>query len=611
MGEARQSGESPLFEGEPAGDEGVSQALRAHYTKHEHRIPMRDGTRLFTAIYAPKDRSRRYPFLLLRSPFGIAPYGEGVYPTPENTLARLGPLGCYVQDGYIFVYQDVRGRMASGGEFVHMRPYLPGKRGTEFDESSDAHDTIDWLLRSVEGHSGRVGVWGISYPGFYAAQAAIDAHPALAAVSAQAPATEWFLGDDFHHHGAFLLAPSFGFTASLARTERGATQIAWSFEHGAGDVYDFFLQLGPLASADARYFHGGNQLWDDLMAHGTRDAYWRARDPRPHYRDIRPPVLITGGWFDEADLFGTLETYRVMLAQSPQLRIHLAMGPWGHGGWMEGDGDRLGDLAFGSPTALTYRARIEHPFFRHYLKGIGSPPPKVSVFETGADAWRDGDLWPPPGARPLTFWFHPAGALRREPPGGAAETSFDEYVSDPANPVPCCGRAVPALEGDFMVEDQRFASRRPDVLAYQTGELEADLALAGPLEASLWVSTTGTDADFVVKLIDVHPGSGCQRLVRGWVMRGKFRNSYEAPEPFRPGEPALVRFAIPDVSHTFRAGHRLMVQVQSSWFPLVDRNPQTFVDIYGARPSDFRAATHRLHRTPGLPSGITVTARVD
>jgi putative CocE/NonD family hydrolase len=609
---------APLFDDELVDDDAVARALAAHYGKAEHQIPMRDGTRLFTVIYAPRDRSRDYPFLLLRSPFGVAPYGVDVYPTPSNTLARLAPLGRYVRDGYIFVYQDVRGRMMSEGDFVDMRPYIPDKQGEQHDESSDAWDTIAWLLRSIPGHNGRVGVWGISYPGFYAAQAAIDAHPALVAVSPQAPTTEWFIGDDFHHHGALFLADGFGFSASLARTARHATQMTWGFEYDCGDIYDFFLRMGPLANANRRYFHGQNRLWDELMAHGTRDAYWRVRDPRPHYRDLKPAVLIVGGWFDEADLFGTLASWRSMQAERPKSDLYLAMGPWAHGGWAENDGERLGAIAFGSNTSRWFREHIEHPFLRHYLKGLGAPPPKVAVFETGSNVWRSGASWPPAGASPLTLWLDAGQTLRAQPPVDTGAAQWDEYVSDPAKPVPCHALPMPAVHPGYMIEDQRFAARRPDVLVYQTDELQQDLTLAGPIEADLWVSVSGSDADFVVKLIDVHPDrrheedaslAGYQQLVRAEVMRGKFRDGYESPTPFRPGEPARVRFALPDVSHTFRSGHRLMIQIQSSWFPLVDRNPQVFVDIYAADASDFRAAVHRVYRAPAMPSRISVTVQ--
>jgi uncharacterized protein len=616
--------EDSLLEGEPAGEDDVAEAFRECYSKSEHRIPMRDGTRLFTAIYAPKDRSKTYPFLLFRTPFGVAPYGVGQYPSPANTQARLAPLSRYIRDGYIFVYQDVRGRMMSEGEFVDMRPYISDKTGNDHDESSDAYDTIEWLLRSIEGHNGRVGAWGWSYPGFYAAQAAIDAHPALIAVSPQAPTTEWFIGDDFHRHGAFCLAASFAFSAGMARTGRYAQRMAWNIEYDTADVYDFFLRLGPLVDVDTRYFGGESRLWRDLMEHGSRDAYWRARDPRPHYRNVKPAILIVGGWFDDANLFGAIETYRSMLAQSQNADIHLAMGPWWHGGWLEGDGDHFECLAFESKTSLTYRERIEHPFFRYHLKGIGSPPPKVFVFETGTNVWRTEAHWPPAGTRSTTLRFHAARALREEPPDASLDVSWDEYVSDPAMPVPCQARPGRAMDGEYMAEDQRFAARRSDVLAYQTDPLEQDLTLAGPVEASLWVSTTGTDADFIIKLVDVYPENypdpqpnphrvcmgGFQQLIRAEAFRGKFRNSYESPEPFQPGKPTHMRFSLLDVSHTFRAGHRFMVQVQSTWFPLVDRNPQTFVDIYTASASDFRLAIHRLYRTAEMPSGVTLTVRV-
>lgn len=599
----------PLFANEAIGDDGVARALREHYTKSEHRVPMRDGTRLFTIVYAPRERGRTFPFLLLRSPFGVGPYGPEVYPTPDNTQARLAPLAGHVQDGFIFVFQDVRGRMMSEGEFVNMRPYIAKKTGTEYDESSDAHDTIEWLLHAIEGHNGRVGVWGLSYPGFYAAQAGIDAHPALAAISPQAPPTDWFIGDDLHRHGALCLADAFGFSASLAQTARDAQEMTWAFDHDGEDPYDFFLRLGPLGNADPRHFQGANTLWNALMTHGTRDAFWQSRDPREHYRGIAPAVLVTGGWFDEADLFGTLATYDSMRGKDAR---HLAMGPWNHGGWMESDGERLGALDFGSRTAITYRRRVELPFFRHYLKGADERPPAVFVFETGTNIWRSEERWPPAATSSMTLWLHADEGLRAAPPTGESNTSWDVYTSDPDQPVPHRDRvSAGGDDGEYMIADQRYAAERADVLVYQTDILEEALTLAGPVDAYLWVSTTGTDADFIVKLVDVHPGCATQQLVRAEVMRARFRNSYESPEPLEPGVPTRIRVPLLDVSHTFHGGHRLMVQIQSSWFPQVDRNPQTFVDIYTADASEFRAATHRIHRSAKLPSRITATVRTN
>jgi putative CocE/NonD family hydrolase len=611
--------EPPLIAAELDKDGDVGRAIREHYTKHEHRIPMRDGARLFTAVYVPKDTSRRWPILMRRTPYGVGPYGADNYPDAKSlyVLRGFAPSVRLLRDGYVFVHQDVRGRMMSEGTFVDVRPRQRGG----VDETTDAWDTIEWLVRNVPGHNGRVGVWGISYAGFYAAQAAVDAHPALKAVSPQAPVTDWFMGDDFHHNGAFFLADAFAFYASFGKPRPKPTKkLVWEYDYEAGDGYQFFLDMGPLANANARFLKGEIAFWNELMEHGTLDDYWRARDPRPHYRDVKPAVMTVGGWFDAEDLFGALETYRAFERASPRADNVLVMGPWKHGGWARTDGDAHGDITFGQKTSPFYREHIERAFFeRHLKRGAAERLPEAWVFETGTNQWQRHDRWPPSGAKPLTLYLRAGGKLAASPPG-ATEGGADAYPSDPHKPVPY--RAAPTMETDasYMSDDQRFAARRPDVLVYATAELDADVALAGPLEASLWVTTTGTDADFIVKLVDVYPHDyrdpepnprgvrmgGYQQLVRAEVMRGKFRTSFERPEPFKPGEPALVRFTLPDVCHSFRSGHRIMVQVQSTWFPLVDRNPQTFVDIYRATEKDFRAATHQVLRTAEMPSGLRV-----
>jgi uncharacterized protein len=600
-------------------DADVLRAVREHYTKYEYRVRMRDGARLFTAVYIPKDRSRTYPILFLRSPYSLQPYGADNYP---KRMHRFAPSQHFVRAGYIFALQDVRGRLMSEGTFVDIRP--PATARGQIDESTDAYDSVDWLVKNVPSNNGKVGVWGISYPGFYAAQAAVDAHPAIKAVSPQAPVTDWFMGDDFHHNGAFFLADAFDFYASFGKPRPKPTK-KWSNEkdHDYADVYDFFLAMGPLSNANTRYLNDQIAFWNDLMAHGTRDAFWKARDPRPRYRNVKPAVMTVGGWFDAEDLFGALETYRAFERQSPGADNTLVMGPWNHGGWTRMDGDRLGDIEFGAKTSLTYREHIEFPFFERHLRGRG-PRSRVEawMFETGTNEWRTFPAWPPRETKPLTLFFRAGGKLGSRPPEPSGpDAGFDEYVSDPAKPVPYRSKLSTTIDSTYMIDDQRFAARRPDVVVYETDELEADVALQGPLEATLWVTVTGTDADFVVKLIDVYPQDyadpepnpagvkmgGYQQLVRAEVMRGKFRASFEQPQPFKPGEPALVRFSLPDVCHAFRSGHRIMVQVQSSWFPLVDRNPQTFTDIYRAKAADFRAATHRILRRPDKPSSIKVT----
>jgi putative CocE/NonD family hydrolase len=549
----------------------------------------------------------------------VAPYGIDAYPNDKSArmLRRFAPSSHMIKEGYVFVHQDVRGRMASEGTFADVRPHA--SKAGETDESTDAYDTIDWLVKNVPNNSGKVGVWGISYPGFYAAQAAVDAHPALRAVSPQAPVTEWFLGDDFHHNGAFFLGDAFDFYSNFGKARPEPTTKApdWKSEHEGQDAYDFFLGMGPLANANAKYLEDKIGFWNELLAHPTRDDFWKARDPRPFYRDAKPAVMTVGGWLDGEDLFGALETYHAFERQHPRSENVLVMGPWRHGGWARTDGDRHGDISFGQKTSLFYREKIELPFFQRHLKGKqGTATPEAWIFESGTNVWRTFPVWPPPEAKPTSLYFGDHGKLSVTAP--TASDGSEAYVSDPNKPVPYRGRSTESNDGEYMSDDQRFAARRPDVLVYSTGHLDNDVTLGGPIEASLWVSTTGTDADFVVKVIDVWPSdspapdpnpnnvsmSGYQELVRAEIMRGRFRTSFEHPEAFKPNEPALVKFTLPDVSHTFRTGHRLMVQVQSSWFPLVDRNPQTFVDIARASENDFRPATHHVFRTKDRPSCV-------
>jgi uncharacterized protein len=600
----------------PAAPAQGLEYVKAHYTKYEYRIPMRDGVKLFTAVYVPKDDSKPYPILLYRTPYSIRPYG------PDQYWSNLGPSPAFAKEGYIFACQDVRGRYMSEGEFVNMRPYNPEKKGPkDIDESSDTYDTIDWLVQHVANHNGRVGQWGISYPGFYTDCGMIDAHPALKASSPQAPVTDWFAGDDFHHNGALFLPHCFNFMANFGKPRpEPTTKSGPRFEHDTPDGYDFFLRLGPLANADAKYLKGNIAFWNEVMRHGDYDRFWQSRNLRQHLKTIKPAVLTVGGWLDAENLFGALETFKKVEANSPPAANHLVMGPWVHGGWSRSDGDALGPVRFNAKTAPFFREQIELPFFEYHLKGKGAPKlPKAWVFETGTNQWRKYDAWPPRGAKPKSLYFHAGGRLAFDPSAESGE-AFDEYVSDPAKPVPYIDKIGIGMDKDYMTADQRFAARRPDVLVYQTDVLTEDVTVAGPVEAELFVSTTGTDSDWVVKLIDVYPDDypdpdpnptgvhmgAYQQLLRGDVMRGKFRNSLAKPEPFQPGQPTPVRFALPDCCHTFRTGHRIMVQVQSTWFPLVDRNPQRFEDIYAAKEGDFRKATQRVYRSGDMRSRVTV-----
>jgi len=591
----------------PLRAQGV-EYIKSHYTKYDHEIAMRDGVKLFTSVYIPKTVEAQLPILLLRTPYSVRPYGEDQYP------AALGPSEFFAREGYIFVSQDVRGRFHSEGQFEHVRPHKVVKTGPkDADESTDTWDTIDWLVKNVPHNSGKVGIWGISYPGFYAAEALMDAHPALVAASPQAPVTDWFVGDDFHHNGALYLAHAFRWFSANDRTggDRTGEAPAQNFQYPSPDGYRMFLDLGPLANIDDTMLKGSAPYWSDFRQHPTYDSFWKERDVRQYLRNVHPAVLTVGGWFDAEDLFGTLAAFRSVEKGGPASFNGLVMGPWFHGGWSRGDGESLGAVHFGSKTSEFFREQIEFPFFQHFLKGKeAGQPPKAYVFETGANRWRRFDSWPPPESKPVTFFFHENGELKLDSAPAGSSPAFDEYISDPARPVPYIGYIANTMTREHMVDDQRFAATRTDVLVFQTERLESDLTLAGPLSASLFVSTTGTDSDWVVKLIDVYPDNypdpdpnpaglhmgGYQQLIRGEAMRGKFRNSYERPEPFKPGIMTRVEYTLPDIFHTFRRGHRVMVQVQSSWFPLVDRNPQTFVDIYAAKRTDFQKAIQRVYR---------------
>ncbi|GJG86247.1 glutaryl-7-ACA acylase [Gemmatimonadetes bacterium T265] len=633
-----------------------SAYVRAHYLKREVRIPMRDGVQLFTSIYVPRDTTHAYPVMLDRTPYSVAPYGADAF------RPSLGPSSAFTREGFVFVYQDVRGRYMSEGAFYEMTPHndrahpaTTVHRGTAADvpaggrlpvngiltdESTDTYDTIEWILKNVPHVAPRVGIWGISYPGFYTAAGSIDAHPALVASSPQAPMTDEASGDDVLHGGAQMLAANFGFDVCFSRpVPNPAPPVACPFDPGTPDGYAFYLAMGPVGPGSRRmaaegfarglktpvnYASGDSlRIWEELIAHPNYDAYWAAKNTRPHLRDMRPAMLVVGGWYDAEDLFGALATYRAANAQSPRGDVRLVMGPWSHGQWSRGDADRLGNARFDAATGPWYRDSVEFPFFLHHLKGAPAPDlPEALVFETGRNAWRRYPQWPPAAARPMALTLGPAGTLALCPRGGAngtltpacaaarAATGTDTYVSDPAHPVPFTEELDPEVPREYMTADQRLASRRPDVLVYQTAPLAEDVTIAGPVAPTLRVSTSGTDADYVVKLIDVFPDSapdpaglpegfhygGYQQLVRGEPMRARFRDSFTTPKPMTPNTPTRVAWTTPDVNHTFRRGHRIMVQLQSTWFPLVDRNPQTFVpNINFARPEDFKAATMRVY----------------
>ncbi len=598
----------------PSEAQNPGQDFKPDYVKSEHLIPMRDGKRLQTVVYAPKADSQKYPFLMTRTPYSAGPYGSQVY------RPQLGPSPAFMREGYIFVYQDVRGTFLSEGEFEDVRPHNPNKKtNQEVDESSDTYDTIEWLIKNIPNNNGRVGIWGVSYPGFYATTALIEAHPALKAASPQAPIADWFLGDDDHHNGAFFAYDSFDFNMFFGMPRPQPTQTQFkSFDYGTPDAYKFFLELGPVSNAQKRYFKGQNKYWNDVTTHTTYDEFWQARSVLPHLRKVAPAVLVVGGWFDAEDLYGPLKIYQTIEKNNPRTDNFLVMGPWSHGGWSRGTGESLGNIRFDLKTAEWYRDQVELPFFNFHLKDKeGLKLPEATVFRTGANEWKSFDQWPPRERQNAALYFHSNGRLSFDKES-SSPSEYDEYLSDPGKPVPYTNEISNNRGTGYMIEDQRFASRRPDVLVYQTKALKDEVTLAGPIVADLVVSTTGTDADFIVKLIDVYPDQapnnsplganvrmgGFQMLVRAEVMRGKFRNSFSKPEPFKPNQPTPVKFNLQDIHHTFKDGHRIMVQVQSTWFPLVDRNPQKFVDIYHATEADFQKATHRIYRSSSLKVGV-------
>ncbi len=580
-----------------------SAYVRANYQKLEYQVPMRDGKKLFTSVYVPKNQSKKYPFMMDRTPYSVAPYGLDLY------KGSLGPSPFFLHDGYIFVYQDVRGRWMSEGVYEEMTPEKdihPTKN--DVDEGTDTYDTIDWLLKNIPNNNGKVGVWGISYPGFYTTTALLSRHPALVAASPQAPIADLYRDDAFHN-GAFMLVANFGFYPGFTNrqddkpTQRRATE----FIAGTEDGYDFFMKMGTMKNSNDLYYKDTIRLWNEMLDHPDYDQHWKDRNVLPHLTNIKTATLVTGGWYDAEDLYGAINTYKTLVKNNPTTPVYFAMGPWVHGGWARGNGDHLGDIGFGSATAAFYRENIEFKFFSHYLKGTEMDLQPISVFETGDNQWKNYKTWPSKEAQEKNLYFFPNGKLSFDPP--KINASFTSYISDPNKPVPFLNNTSMDMDREYMTADQRFAAARPDVLMYQTDVLADDVTLAGNIWANLKVSTTGTDADFVVKVIDVYPDSTrntsftgtnvamshYEQMVRSEAMRGKYRNSFSKPEPFIPGKITPVNFELQDVLHTFKKGHRIMVQVQSTWFPLIDRNPQQFMNIMKAKPEDFKKATVKVY----------------
>lgn len=587
------------------GQEKKPNYVAENYTKQEVRIKMRDGLELFTAIYSPKDTSKKYPIVMQRTPYNCAPYG------PDQFKRSIAPNEAMMKEGYIVVYQDVRGRYMSDGLYDNMRGYIPNKKvKTEVDEASDTYDTIDWLVKNVANNNGNVGTWGISYPGYYASYSLLSGHPALKAVSPQACISDFFF-DDFHHNGAYLLSywkvtPLFGPQKTKPTTE------AWfKFPNvGTNDDYQFFLNAGPLVNLD-KYYDSSNEFWQQLKEHSSYDEFWQKRGLLQHLKNIKPAVMIVGGWFDAEDLYGPLNTYSTIEKSSKNYNT-IVMGPWSHGDWARNSEKQIiGNINFGDSISGFYQKNIEANFFRHFLKNNGKGEnklPEAYVFDTGRKEWKTYDAWPPKNTEKQQFYLQPQQKLTKN----AGAVSFEEFISDPKKPVPHSEdiKQQGLTPRKYMTDDQRFAARRPDVLVFETDVLAEDVTMAGDILAKLQVATTGTDADWVVKVVDVFPNdepetkevqpylkmSNYHMMVRSEVMRGRFRNSFVNPEPFVANEKTPVNVKLQDVFHTFKKGHKIQIQVQSTWFPLIDLNPQTFVpNIFYAKPEDFKKQTHRVY----------------
>jgi uncharacterized protein len=593
-----------------------------NYYKVEKMLPMRDGIKLFTAFYIPKDSSEKHPILFNRTPYSCWPYGADKFNPRIYSTYWIN----YLKEGYIIAIQDVRGKFMSEGEYVDVRPFNANKKGKEIDEASDTYDAIEWMTNNIPGNNKRVGVFGISYPGFYSTMAALSGHPALKAVSPQAPVTDWFQGDDFHHNGAFMLMDGFNFYSGFGLPRpKPTTDWTPGFRIPSQDNYDFYLKTGALKNF-SKIMGDSIAFWKDLMNHPNYDAWWEARNARNFVSNIKPAILVVGGTFDAEDCFGAWSLYKAIEDKSKNTDNRIVMGPWFHGGWAGDKGLHLGNVRFGKKTSEYYQQNIEMPFFNFYLKlkGTVHDIAEATVFFSGENEWKRFNEWPSKKVEYKNLFIGPDGKLSFGN-SSSKNTSYSEYISDPAHPVPYTEDVGLGRTREYMTDDQRFASRRPDVLTYSTDVLTEDIILGGPLVADLMTAISTTDADFVVKLIDVfpdefkydekesgkgnglnYPMGGYQMLVRGEIMRGKFRNSFAAPEAFVPGKITEVKYTLPDVAHTFKKGHKLMIQIQSSWFPLADRNPQKFVDIYKCDDSDFQKATIKIYHDAVNASKIVI-----
>jgi uncharacterized protein len=574
-------------------------------------IPTRDGARLHTFIYRPAGHSEPLPFIMVRTPYGIAG-------SPARSFAVY--LKEMVAEGYIFVFQDIRGRYDSEGQFVMNRPLHDPKDAKGVDESTDTWDTVDWLVRNVAGNNGRVGVLGVSYPGWLAAMAGVNPHPAVRAISPQAPMTDTWMGDDFFHQGAFRLSYGFEYATDMELSNDGSIPVPID----RYDAYDWYLQLGSLANVSRGVLKGKSvPTWQNFTAHPTYDAFWKARALPTYLTSLTVPTMTVGGWWDQEDFYGALKTYETLEKLDTRGINYLVMGPWNHGGWSRGAGDSLGKISFGDSTSAYFREQAQAPWFAYWLKDKGRLPlPEALLFEAGSNRWRAFDNWPPRNGTSRALYFGANGALSFEAPKGMV-AAFDQYLSDPAHPVPYRNRPIQLTyhpRGSdwytWLTQDQRLADGRPDVLTWQTAPLSEDVTIAGDIVAKLFASTTGRDADWVVKLIDVYPDSGdfaprmggYEFMVANDIMRGRYRKSWSHPEPLVPNQVTAFTVDLHQQAYTFQQGHRIMVQVQSSWFPVYDRNPQSWVpNIFEAKASDFQAQTHRIYRSARYPSHLDVT----
>jgi uncharacterized protein len=581
------------------------------FDKTETMIAMRDGTHLHTSVFAPKNQSGPLPIIFLRTPYGIP---DSPRPLAGSYLKELAA------EGYIFAYQDIRGRYKSEGKFVMNRPPRDHGDSKSVDESSDTYDSIDWLVRNVPNNNGRVGMLGISYDGWLTAMSLLESHPALKAISPQASPADMFLGDDFHHNGAFRLSYGFEYVAMME-----TSNVNFQFKFDEYDTYEWYLSLGALSHANERYFQGRMPTWNDFVSHPNYDGFWQRQAVARIMTRIGVRTLSVAGWWDQEDFYGPVTIYDALEKVDKQRMNYLVVGPWNHGGWARAEGDKLGKIEFGAPTSRYFREKIQAPWFAHFLKDKGSlAQPEAVTFQTGANKWESYDSWPPhEGFTEKSLYFGDHGRLSFEAPAKGSDAGFDSYISDPAHPVPYRPRPIeptyyPRGSGwyTWLVEDQRFAHLRPDVLSWETDSLNNDVVVSGAVTAKLFASTSGSDSDWIVKLIDVYPEEyekdpkmgGYQLMVANEVFRGRFRKSFEKPEAVRPNEVNEYNIGLHTINHRFLKGHRIMVQVQSTWFPIIDRNPQKFVDnIFNALDSDYQAAEQRIFRSPARASRIIVS----